>query len=105
MFFRPTIVFLLFLESGELDACHLTFYQNGASSFPFSLTLDSHFARSGLFGGVCMNYHTRLARCRPIWWIVYEFSYTFGQMPAFLWFVYELSYTFGQMPAYLVDCV
>jgi hypothetical protein len=84
MFFRPTIVFLLFLESGELDACHLTFYQNGASSIPFSLTLDNHFARCGLFGelymnfhtrlarcrpfcGLCMNFHTRLARCRPVW--------------------------------------
>jgi hypothetical protein len=34
--FRPTF-FLLFQESGEVDACHLTFNQNGASSIPFSL--------------------------------------------------------------------
>jgi hypothetical protein len=29
-----------------------------------------------------MNFHTRLSRSWPVWWIVYEFSYTFGLIPS-----------------------
>ncbi|OUS75949.1 hypothetical protein B1748_14125 [Paenibacillus sp. MY03] len=65
------LFFLLFQESGEVDACHLTFNQNGASSIPFSL----------------------------IYWII------ICQVPACLGIVYEFSYTFSQVQAYLVDCI
>jgi hypothetical protein len=78
-------VCLLFQESGDVGVCHLTFNQYGVSSIPFSLIFwIAILPGASLFGELYMNFHTCLARSQPIWWIVYEFSYTFGQVSAYL---------------------